>query len=136
MPLLAVKFCCYFKNSEYLQKILEHFSVFDQSNLKTTMPEEMIKKFEISQILNVDYLEDKKQIDLPNYRNIIESFEGLTPLHIAIARNSYECVRLLLEETNIDVNDLTANNETSVILACKNSVSIEILESLLVSLRT
>ena len=51
-------------------------------------------------------------------------------------RNSYESARLLLEETNIDPVELTKNNETSVLLACKNNVSIEILESLLVSLRT
>ena len=40
-----------------------------------------------------------------------------------------------MEETNIDVLETTSKNETSVILACKNAVKIEILESLLVSLR-
>lgn len=40
-----------------------------------------------------------------------------------------------MEETNIDVLEKTSKNETSVILACKNAVKIEILESLLVSLR-
>jgi hypothetical protein len=43
---------------------------------------------------------------------------------------------LLLEETNIDVSDLTHKEETAVILACKHNVKIEILESLLVSHRT
>ena len=60
----------------------------------------------------------------------------MSPLHIAIARNSYECVKHLLEETNIDSVEKTAKDETTVMLACKNGVDIEILESLLVSLRT
>jgi hypothetical protein len=51
-------------------------------------------------------------------------------------QNSFECVRLLLEETNIDATEKTSKDETSVLLACKNGVNIEILESLLVSLRT
>jgi hypothetical protein len=45
-------------------------------------------------------------------------------------------VRLLIEETNIDPTLCTVpKNETPVILACKYAVTIEILESLLVSLR-
>lgn len=45
-------------------------------------------------------------------------------------------MRLLIEETNIDPTLCTApKNETPVILACKYAVTIEILESLLVSLR-
>lgn len=63
-------------------------------------------------------------------------FEGYTPLHITIISNDQECARLLLEETNINITDLTPNNETSVHLACKNAVDIEILERLLVRLRT
>ena len=86
--------------------------------------------------MNYDYLEGKKKLDIPNYRQILESFEGCTPLHIAIQRNNFECVRLLLEETNIDVIEKTSKGETSIMLACKNGVDIEILESLLVSLRT
>lgn len=45
-------------------------------------------------------------------------------------------MRLLLEETNIDASELTGAGETPVILACKNAVDIQILESLLVALRT
>ena len=51
-------------------------------------------------------------------------------------KNSYECVRFLIDETNIDATDLSNNNESSVLLACKNGVSIEILETLLVNLRS
>lgn len=88
-------------------------------------------------ILNYDYLEGKRKLDIPNYRAILESFQGMNPLHIAISRNSFDCLKLLLEETNLDFTALTAHRqETPVILACKHAVSIEILESLLVSLRT
>jgi hypothetical protein len=45
-------------------------------------------------------------------------------------------VKLLLEETNLDAIESTSEGQTSVILACKHGVDIEILESLLVSLRT
>jgi hypothetical protein len=45
-------------------------------------------------------------------------------------------VKLLLEETNLDAIESTSAGQTSVILACKHGVDIEILESLLVSLRT
>lgn len=137
MPILAVKLCCYFKNSEYLQKILEVYSVFESIQaLKEPLSEEEIAKFEVKAVLNYDYLEGKKKLEIPNYRQILESFEGLTPLHVAIVRNSYECVKLLLEETNIDAAEKTKDETTSVMLACKYGVGIEILESLLVSLRT
>jgi ankyrin repeat protein len=128
--------CCYFKNSEYLTKILESFSIFDLSTLKLPVSHEVRKSFEIEEIINYDYLEGKKKIEIPNYSSILDTFEGMSPLHIAIARNSYECVKHLLEETNIDAVEKTAKDETTVMLACKNGVDIEILESLLVSLRT
>lgn len=134
--MLAVKMCCYFKNSDYLQKILESFSTFDVTNLKDSFKEEDVDQFDIKQILNYDYLEGKRKIEIPNYRQILESFKGYTPLHIAIMRNNYQCVKLLLEESNIDAIESTENGETTVILACKHGVDIEILESLLVSLRT
>ncbi len=51
-------------------------------------------------------------------------------------KNSPECVRLLLDETNLVSTDLSDKNETPIILACKNGVNIEILESLMVNLRT
>lgn len=138
MPLLAVKMCCYFKNPEYLQKIFETFSVFDltSASLKESASPADLAMFEVSSINNYDYLEGKKKIELPNYRQILESFQGCTPLHIAIIRNNFECVKLLLEETNLDAIECTASGSTSVILACKHGVDIEILESLLVSLRT
>lgn len=138
MPLIAVKMCCHFKNSEYLQKILEQFSVFDSSHehYKATLSSEEIEKFEIKQITNYDYMEGKKKIEFVDYRTVLEQFEGYTPLHIAIMSNSFDCVKLLLEETNADVTEKSAKGETTVILACKYGVSIEILESLLVSLRT
>lgn len=91
---------------------------------------------EVREVINYDYLEGKKHIEIPNYRQILESFEGVNPLHVAIVRNSYECVRHLLEETNIDAVEKTDRDETSVMLACKHAVDIQILESLLVSLRT
>ena len=51
-------------------------------------------------------------------------------------RNNLECVRALLEDSNIDVLEKTdPNEETPIIIACKYNVGIEILESLLVSLR-
>lgn len=42
----------------------------------------------------------------------------------------------MLEETNIDIAEMTSKNETCAILACKYNAKIEILESLLVSMRT
>ena len=52
-------------------------------------------------------------------------------------RNNLECVKSLLEDSNIDVLEKAEpNHETPIILACKYNVGIEILESLLVSLRT
>jgi ankyrin repeat protein len=131
-----VKLCCYFKNSDYLQKILEHFSTFDLRTLKEPVPEDIIQQLEVKEVINYDYLEKKKKIEFPNYRQILTTFEGMSPLHVAILRNSYECVRLLLEETNIDPTETTAAGETTVILACKHAVDIQILESLLVALRT
>jgi hypothetical protein len=32
--------------------------------------------FEIKDILNYDYLEGKRKLEIPNYRNILESFQG------------------------------------------------------------
>ena len=66
--MLAVKMCCYFKNSDYLQKILESFSTFDVTNLKVSFKEEDVDQFDIKQILNYDYLEGKRKIEIPNYR--------------------------------------------------------------------
>jgi hypothetical protein len=68
MPLLAVKTCCHFKNSEYLQKILEHYSVFDGTDLKVTLPEEDMVKFDMRTIESYDYMEGKKKIEVVNYR--------------------------------------------------------------------
>jgi ankyrin repeat protein len=134
---MAIKMCCYFKNSELLQKIIEQYSnLSDKDDLSQTFSEIEMEQFEVKDILNYDYLEGKRKLDIPNYRNIIESFQGVNPLHIAISRNAFSCVRLLLEETNLDPTHCTSpKNETPVILACKHAVSIEILESLLVSLR-
>ena len=72
---------------------------------------------------------------VPDYNSIFTSFAGVSPLHIAIRANDYECVRLLLEETNLDHKVLTDKNESPIHLSCKHSVDIEILERLLVSLR-
>ena len=44
-------------------------------------------------------------------------------------------MRLLIEETNIDIIQTNNNGETPIHLACKNGVEIEILERLLVSMR-
>lgn len=78
----------------------------------------------MKEVINYDYLEGKRKMEFPNYRLIVESFSGYSPLHVAIMRNSYECVRMLLEETNIDASDKTTAGETSVILACKYAVDI------------
>ena len=67
---------------------------------------------------------------------MIRYFEGYSPLHLAIIHNKYEAVKLLLEDSNLDSVLKTAHKETTVILACKHAVKIEILEALLVNLRT
>ena len=105
MPLTAVKMCCYFKNSDFLQKIIDQYSAFDLETLKKGLTEEEIAKFEIKQIFNYDYLEGKRKLEYHNYRTILETFAGNSPLHIAIMRNSYPCVRLLCEETSIPIID-------------------------------
>ena len=99
------------------------------------MKEEDIERFEIKQIFNYEYLEGRRKLEYHNYRSILETFDGNSPLHIAIMRNSYPCVRLLCEETSIPIID-EKEIETPVIIACKHAVSIEILETLLVLLRT
>jgi hypothetical protein len=67
------------------------------------LDEDFISRFEIKQIQNYDYLEGKRKLDYQNYRSILEIFGGNSPLHIAITRNSYPCVRLLCEETSIPI---------------------------------
>lgn len=57
--------CCYFRNSDYLQKIIEQYSVFDTLTLKETLAEEDIAKFDIKNIDSYDYLEGKKKIEIP-----------------------------------------------------------------------
>lgn len=74
---MAMKMCCYFKNSDFLQKILEHYSAFSAADdLQQTFSEADLERFEIKDILNYDYLEGKRKLDIPNYRNILESFQG------------------------------------------------------------
>lgn len=63
-------------------------------------------------------------------------FQGNNALHIAICQNSTDCVKTLLDDTNIDARELNSQNESTIILACKNAVNIEILESLLINLRS
>ena len=45
-------------------------------------------------------------------------------------------MRILIDETNIDVKELSKNNESGILLACKYGVRIEIVESLMVGLRS
>ena len=84
MPILAVKACCYFKNAEYLQKILEHYSTFELVNIKDAVPEAFQQRFEVKDIINHLYNEGKRTVDIPNYEQIFKSFEGYSPLHLAI----------------------------------------------------
>ena len=79
--------------------------------------------------------DDKFKFDIPNFQKILKSFEGYSPLHISVISNDLESVKYLLEETNIDVTELTINEESVVHLACKTAVAIEILEKILLSLR-
>ena len=65
---MPVKMCCYFKNSEYLEQIIDIYSQFDISKLKDTLDEEIISKFEIREIINYEYLEGKRKIEYHNYR--------------------------------------------------------------------
>ena len=57
MPLLAVKASCYFKNSEFLQKIIENYSTFDPTNMMEGVPAEMLEKFEIKETFSYRVLE-------------------------------------------------------------------------------
>lgn len=136
MPLFAVKACCKFKNSEYLQKIMEQYSSFNNETTKDCINEDILHKFQIGDILNHEYLEQKKAFEIPNYLTLFRQFEGLTPLHIAILNNDHECVRILLEETNIDPKELTSQQESSIHIACKSGARLEILEKLLIALRS
>lgn len=60
MPILAVKACCYSRNGEYLQKILEQYNNFDPNTLKEGLTESMINKLELGDILNYKVLEGKE----------------------------------------------------------------------------
>jgi ankyrin repeat protein len=60
----------------------------------------------------------------------------MTPLHVAVMGNDQDSVRILLEDTNMEATELTNNRESSVHLACKFGVALEILEKLLISLRS
>ena len=70
---MAIKMCCYFKNADFLQKIIDNYSVLS-GDMTGTLSESDIERFEIKDIMNYDYLEGKRKLDIPNYRNIIESF--------------------------------------------------------------
>jgi acyl CoA:acetate/3-ketoacid CoA transferase len=62
---MAVKMCCYFKNADLLQKIIENYSNFTE-DMMNTMSEEEIEKFEVKEgVLNYDYLEGKRKLDVP-----------------------------------------------------------------------
>ena len=64
MPLLAIKMCCYFKNSDYLQKILELYSQFESTkDIGIDDP----NRFDVKQVLSYDYLDGKRKLDIPNY---------------------------------------------------------------------
>ncbi|CDW82028.1 3-5 exonuclease family protein [Stylonychia lemnae] len=136
MPLFAVKACCFTKNSDFLFKIVEAYQNYNQSTILQTLTEEHQKKFDIEGLLNHEYNEGKKILKKFNYQQMFQSFSGYNPLHLAILKNSFESVRLIIDETNIDVCQLTQNDESCILLACKNGVNIEILESLLVGLRS
>jgi ankyrin repeat protein len=73
VPLLAVKMCCYFKNSDYLQKILEAFSQFDKVEEAI---EEDSSKFKLDPVISYDYLDGKRKLEIPNYEHIVSSFKG------------------------------------------------------------
>jgi hypothetical protein len=96
--------------------------------IKEGVDEEILLKFDIGEIFKNDYNpinnERLKKLDIPDYAKVFESFQGYSPLHIAIIRNDLECVRLIIEETNIDPTEKTYQNETCVHLACKYAVDI------------
>ena len=61
---------------------------------------------------------------MPDYNQIFKGFEGFSPLHLAIKSNDFECVRLLIDETNIDILQCSDFEETPIHIACKTGVII------------
>jgi len=115
---------------------VERFSALDASMTYISLPESQRERFKLENMLNHDYLEGKVKLNSANYEQLFRSFEGLNPLHLAIMNNSVDCVKVLIDDTNLDLTEATQKGESPILLACKYGVNIEILESILIGLRS
>lgn len=57
----------------------------------------------------------------------------LTPLHMAVFLNNLEIVKLLCNQTHIDLDVVDSNNDSAIFMACRNGNNVEFVKILIES---
>ena len=132
VPSLAIKFCCKDGKMQTLTRILESFPNIAPDGSATRNAGENVTD-QSSDTFNEIF--ESSQI----YEKDIEDFESISsPIAIAILNQNKQIVKLILEEANYDLcGDISRSTGDSCIhIACKTSSDIQILESLLLKVRS